>query len=110
MSYLKTAEIFLKKHGIRGLEKIRTMCNKGYPLKDIAETFNVSIPTAGRLRESLFKCVYIVSEEVKEHLEYEKKRHHWASTEYEGIIKKTDEIECKILNFSQNKEVSNVQS
>lgn len=108
MGYFKTVEIFLNKHGLSGLERMRSMCNKGYPLRDIAEKFKVSVPTAGRLRDSLFKCVYIVSEDVKNHLQYEKNRHSWASDQYKNEIEKTDEIECKILQLYKEEGSTNV--
>ena len=101
--YSKNVEIFIEKNGLLGLEKLRDMLNKGCPLRDVAKRFNVSIPTASRLKDSLLECVYIFSDETKAFLEYQQSRHKWISEEYKKEITNTDNLEANILKFSQQK-------
>jgi hypothetical protein len=78
----RTAEIFIDRNGLHGLERLRKLVNQDASLRDIACAFNVSVSTAGRLREILFKKVYYVSDATADWLRYCEQQHSWISEQY----------------------------
>lgn len=84
----RTAENFVRKHGISGIERLRALANQNADIARIAETFNVSRSTACRLQAVLLKKVYYISDATTDWLRYCEQRHSWIAETHRQEISK----------------------
>lgn len=101
--YNKTAELFIKKNGLSGIERLRSLANQGADLTIIANTFNVSRSTAGRLQQTLLKRVYYISDATADWLKYCEQRHLWIAEQHTKEISQSAPAPNNLLVFPGGK-------
>ena len=84
----RTAENFIRKHHLEGLERLRRLANEGASLRVIADTFDVPLSTAGRLTQVLLKKVYYISDATEDWLRYCEQRHQFIAERHHGAIER----------------------
>jgi hypothetical protein len=96
----QTVAHFVEIHSLTGLKRFLDKCNKGDKLQELAVEFNIPRSSVSRIRNKMFKRVYVLKEGAIDYLNYKAELHQWIQNEHKKMLAEHIQKETELKHIA----------